>query len=203
MAARVGYDRATVHAALDFGFVCHVGFVVDGRPVVLPHLYVRVEDTVYLHGSTGARALRMGDLDVCVTVTHVDGIVFARSAFNHSANYRSVVALGIARPVTADAEKRAALEALVNAVSPGRAQQCRPPSGKELAATALLALPLEEVSVKVRTGPPADEQEDLGLDFWAGVLPLSTAVGEPVPAGGVAGALAVPSYGRSLGLMPR
>jgi nitroimidazol reductase NimA-like FMN-containing flavoprotein (pyridoxamine 5'-phosphate oxidase superfamily) len=194
---RVGYDRATVHAVLDEAVVCHVGFVVDGRPVVLPQLHARVGDRLYLHGSTGARGLRLatdGGLDVCVTVTLVDGLVLARSAFHHSINYRSVVALGTATVVTDPAEKSAALDALVDAVVPGRSAGSRAPDRRELAATTVLVLPLEEVSVKVRTGPPSDDDEDLGLPHWAGVLPLRTVAGPPEPAPDLAEGIDVPAH---------
>jgi nitroimidazol reductase NimA-like FMN-containing flavoprotein (pyridoxamine 5'-phosphate oxidase superfamily) len=175
-----------VHDALDEGFLCHVGFVVDGDPVVLPHLYARVGETVYLHGSTGARALRPGvDPRVCVTVTHVDGLVLARSAFHHSMNYRSVVMHGQARTVRDEVEKREALDALVDAVAEGRSSQARPANAKEFAATSVLALLLDEVSVKTRTGPPVDEAQDLSLDVWAGLLPLSVVAGRPITAEGV------------------
>lgn len=188
-AQRFSYDADAVHAVLDEAFLCHVGFVVDGRPIVLPHLYARVGGTLYLHGSTGARALRSGSLDdgldVCVTVTLLDGLVLARSAFHHSANSRCVVAHGRAVPVREETEKRAALDAVVEAVARGRSQECRPPSAKELAATAVLALPLQEVSLKTRTGPPVDDDADLALGHWAGVLPLRTVAGPPEPAAGV------------------
>lgn len=182
---RVSYDREAAHLVLDEALVCHVGFVVDGRPVVLPHLYARLEDVLYLHGSTGARALQAArgrGLEVCVTVTLLDGLVLARSAFHHSVNYRSVVAHGTALAVQDPREKEAALAALVEAVAPGRSQGSRPPSRKELAATAVLRLDLREVSVKVRTGPPSDDPEDLDLPHWAGVLPLFTSPGTPEPA---------------------
>jgi uncharacterized protein len=194
---RVSYDRATVHAVLDEAVVCHVGFVVDGRPVVLPQLHARVGDTLYLHGSTGARALvsaRDGGLDVCVTVTLVDGLVLARSAFNHSVNYRSVVAHGTAHAVTDPAEKTAALDALVDAVVPGRSAGTRAPDRRELAATTVLRLPLEEVSVKVRAGGPNDDPGDLAGPHWAGVLPLATVPGAPVPATDLAEGVATPVH---------
>jgi nitroimidazol reductase NimA-like FMN-containing flavoprotein (pyridoxamine 5'-phosphate oxidase superfamily) len=193
----VSYDRPTVHAVLDEAVVCHVGFVVDGRPVVLPQLHARVGDRLYLHGSTGARALRTargGGLDVCVTVTLVDGLVLARSAFHHSVNYRSVVVHGAAHVVTDPAEKSAALEALVDRVVPGRTAGTRAPDRKELAATSVLRLPLEEVSVKVRSGPPKDDDEDLDGPHWAGVLPLSTVPGEPVPAPDLAAGIGTPAH---------
>lgn len=185
---RARYARTAVHAVLDEALVAHVGFVVDGAPVVLPHLHVRVDDTLYLHGSTGARALRAaadGGLSVCVTVTLLDGLVLARSAFHHSVDYRSVVAHGVARPVLDEGEKRRVLDALVDHVARGRAAQTRPPSARELAATALLALPLEQASLKARTGGPRDDDADLALPHWAGVLPLSLRPGPPVPDAGV------------------
>ena len=184
---RLGYDRAAVHAVLDEGLVCHVGFVVDGRPVVLPQLHARVGEDLFLHGSTGARALRTarGDgLDVCATVTLVDGLVLARSAFHHSINYRAVVVHGRAVEVTDREAKQAALSALVDAVVPGRSAGVRGPNDKELAATTVLRLPLAEASIKVRTGPPGDDDEDLALPYWAGVLPLSpvrAGVAQPAP----------------------
>ena len=184
-AERLSYDVQAAHAVLDEALVSHVGFVVDGRPVVLPHLHARVGSTLYLHGSTGARALlaaRDGGIEICVTVTLLDGLVLARSAFHHSVNYRSVVVHGTAHVVQDPAEKDAALHALVEAVARGRSEGSRPPSARELAATAVLRLPLEEVSVKRRYGPPNDDAEDLDLPHWAGVLPLGTVAGAPVPA---------------------
>ena len=184
-AERLTYDEAAAHEVLDEALVSHVGFVVDGRPVVLPHLHARVGGTLYLHGSTGARALlaaRGDGIDVCVTVTLLDGLVLARSAFHHSVNYRSVVVHGTAHVVEDPAEKDGALHALVEAVARGRSEGSRPPSTKELAATSVLRLPLVEVSVKRRSGPPNDDAEDLGLPHWAGVLPLVTVPGAPVPA---------------------
>ena len=186
-ADRVHYDREAVHAVLDAAFVCHVGFVIDGAPVVLPNLYVRVGETVYLHGSTGARALRSAPLPVCVTVTLVDGVVLARAAVHHSINYRSVVLHGLATPVLEEAEKRTALDAVVEAVAAGRSQGTRAPSSKELASTAVLAVRLDEVSLKVRSGPPVDDAADLLLDHWAGVVPLRVVAGEPMPHKGVQG----------------
>jgi nitroimidazol reductase NimA-like FMN-containing flavoprotein (pyridoxamine 5'-phosphate oxidase superfamily) len=184
---RAAYDRELVHSILDEAYVCHLGFVRDGAPVVLPTLFARVGEQLYIHGSTGSRPLRMaGDADpglaVCLTVTHVDGLVLARSAFHHSINYRSVVVHGTAHQVTAAQEKRAALEALVNQVVPGRSQESRPPNPKELAATAVLRLSLTEVSAKLRTGGPNDDPEDEGLPYWAGVIPVHTTRGEPIPA---------------------
>jgi uncharacterized protein len=178
---RATYDRATVHAILDEGFLCHVGFVVDGQPYVIPTGYARVGDTLFLHGSTGSRlGLRPG-MDVCVTVTLVDGLVLARSAFHHSMNYRSVMAIGRTRPVTDPGEKEVALRALVEHIVPGRSDEVRGGDPRELAATAVLALPLAEVSAKVRTGPPQDDEPDYALPIWAGVLPLALTPGEPAP----------------------
>jgi nitroimidazol reductase NimA-like FMN-containing flavoprotein (pyridoxamine 5'-phosphate oxidase superfamily) len=178
---RAAYDRATVHAILDEGFLCHLGFVVDGQPYVIPTGYARVGDTVFLHGSTGSRlGLRPG-MDVCVTVTLVDGLVLARSAFHHSMNYRSVMAIGRLRPVTDPGEKEVALRALVEHIVPGRSDEVRGGDPRELAATAVVALPLDEVSAKVRTGPPSDDEPDYDLPIWAGVLPLALIPGEPAP----------------------
>jgi len=186
---RVGYDRAAAHAILDEAYHCHLGFTVDGGPRILPTLHVRVDDTVYLHGSAGSRPLlaaRSPDgLPVCVTVTMIDGLVYGRSHLHHSANYRSVVAFGQARLVTEEGEKRQALAALVDKVGAGRAADSRPPTRKELAETAVLALPLREVSVKARTGGVLDEPEDYVLPHWAGVVPLKLVAGAPQPDAGV------------------
>jgi len=192
----VAYDRATVHAVLDEAVVCHVGFVVDGRPVVLPQLHARVGDVLYLHGSTGARGMLAAGsgLDVCVTVTLADGLVLSRSAFNHSVNYRSVVAHGTATVVTDPVEKTAALDALLEHVAAGRSAATRSPTRKELAATTVLRLPLAEVSVKVRSGPPNDDADDLGLPHWAGVLPLVTVAGEPRPAPDLSPGIVAPEH---------
>jgi nitroimidazol reductase NimA-like FMN-containing flavoprotein (pyridoxamine 5'-phosphate oxidase superfamily) len=178
---RAAYDRETVHAILDEGFICHVGFVAGGRPYVIPTGYARVGETVYLHGSTGSRLGMRPGMDVCVTVTLLDGLVLARSAFHHSMNYRSVVALGRTRPVRDLEEKEAALRALVEHIVPGRSDAVRGGDRRELAATAVLALPLDEVSAKVRTGPPKDDDPDYDLPIWAGVLPLALTPGDPVP----------------------
>ncbi|MEO3977423.1 pyridoxamine 5'-phosphate oxidase family protein [Streptomyces sp. CAU 1734] len=201
---RASYDRARVHAILDAAYLCHLGFVRDGAPVVLPTLYARVGDRVYLHGSTGSRPYRMTagpeapGLDVCLTVTHVDGLVLARSAFHHSINYRSVMMHGTARQVRDPEEKSAALDALVEAVVPGRAKDSRPANTRELAATAVLRLDLVEVSAKIRTGLPSDEPEDLDLPYWTGVVPLLTSYGTPVPAPDLAPSIAVPEYVHAL-----
>jgi len=178
---RGAYDRGTVHAILDEGFICHVGFVVDGQPYALPTGYTRVGETLYLHGSTGSRLGLRPDMDVCVTVTLLDGIVLARSAFHHSFQYRSVMVLGRTRLVTDRREKEATLRALVEHIVPGRSSAVRGGGRQELAATAVLAVPQAEVSAKVRTGPPKDDEEDYALPVWAGVLPLALVPGVPEP----------------------
>ncbi|WP_133915317.1 pyridoxamine 5'-phosphate oxidase family protein [Streptomyces sp. NBC_00582] len=198
-AQKASYDKELVHAILDEGYVCHLGFVRDGAPVVLPTLYGRVGETLYVHGSTGSRPLRMAGqadpgLPVCLTVTHVDGLVLARSAFHHSINYRSVVVHGLAYEVTDPEEKRAALDALVDHVVPGRAADSRPADKKELAATAVIRLDLNEVSAKTRTGGVNDEPEDLDLPHWAGVLPLRKGYGTPLPEADLAPGIGVPDY---------
>src|SRR5689334_8981923 len=198
-ADRASYDRELVHAILDEGYVCHLGFVRDGAPVVLPTLYGRVGDRLYVHGSTGSRPLRMTGradpgLAVCLTVTHVDALILARSAFHHSINYRSVVVHGIAHDVTDPEEKRAALDALVDHVVPGRAADSRPANKKELAATAVIRLDLNEVSAKARTGGVNDEPEDLALPHWAGVLPLHKGYGTPLADAGLAPGTELPGY---------
>jgi nitroimidazol reductase NimA-like FMN-containing flavoprotein (pyridoxamine 5'-phosphate oxidase superfamily) len=176
------YDRETVHAILDAGFVCHVGFCVDGQPYVIPTNFGRSGDTVYLHGSAASRMLRTlsEGVPVCVTVTLVDGLVLARSAFHHSVNYRSVVMLGTARLVEEPAEKMEALRLFTEHVMKGRWDEVRWPTEQEMKATTVLALPLEEVSAKVRTGGPVDDEADYTLPVWAGVLPLETVAKEPV-----------------------
>ncbi|HEX2161548.1 MAG TPA: pyridoxamine 5'-phosphate oxidase family protein [Thermoleophilaceae bacterium] len=180
---RAVYERETVAAILDAARVSHLGTVRDGAPVVVPMLHARVGDLVYLHGSSASvsvRGLRDG-LPACLTATLIDGLVLARSAFHHSANYRSVVVHGSAVLVEDPDEKLAALEAFTEKVLPGRWREVRPPNPLELKATAVLALPLEESSAKVRDGDPVDDEEDYELDCWAGVVPLETIVGTPVP----------------------
>lgn len=198
---RASYDRALVHSILDEAYVCHLGFVREGAPVVLPTLYGRIGDRLYVHGSTGSRPLRMAGkgeeapgLPVCLTVTHVDGLVLARSAFHHSINYRSVVVHGTAHQVTDPEELRTALDALVDHVVPGRSDDSRPANAKELAATAVLRLDLDEVSAKVRTGGPNDEPEDATLPHWSGVIPVQKTYGMPIPADDHDPAIALPDY---------
>ncbi len=176
------YDKAEVCAILDEGFICHVGFVIDGQPYVIPTGYARLGDEIYLHGSAASRMLRaLGDgLDVCVTVTLVDGFVLSRSAFHHSINYRSVVMLGRARVLSDPAQKIVAMRCFTNHILPGRWEEVRPPSDQELKSTLVLALPLEEVSAKVRKGPPVEDEGDIARPTWAGVVPLHGQLGEPV-----------------------
>jgi uncharacterized protein len=176
------YDRPTVHAILDEALHCHVGFTVDGQPFVIPTIHARVGETLYLHGSPASRLLRTGATQVplCVTVTLVDGLVVARSMFHHSINYRSVVVVSTARRVDDANEKRCALTALVEHVLPGRAVEARAPTDAELRATLVLALAIDESSAKIRSGPPIDDDDDLALVVWAGVVPLRTVCDEPV-----------------------
>jgi nitroimidazol reductase NimA-like FMN-containing flavoprotein (pyridoxamine 5'-phosphate oxidase superfamily) len=180
---RGNYDRETVYSILDTAFVCHVGFSVDGQPFVIPTNYGRSGDTLYLHGSAASRMLNtLSDgVPVCVTVTHVDGLVLARSAFHHSVNYRSVVILGKAQLVEDPAEKMEALRIFTEHVMKGRWNDVRIPTEQELKATTVLSLPLEEVSAKVRTGGPIDDEPDYALPVWAGVLPLETVAKTPLP----------------------
>jgi uncharacterized protein len=182
-ADRGRHDRDTVDAILDEALVCHVGFAVDGRTWVVPTAHVRVDDDLYLHGASGNFALRTlaSGVDVCVTVTLLDGLVLARSAFHHSMNYRSVLLFGRADPVVETAEKERALLALVEHMQPGRTGDTRLPTAEELRATLVVRLPISEGSAKVRTGPPIDDPADLALDHWAGVIPLALVRGEPEP----------------------
>ncbi len=193
------YDRQLVYAILDEGFICHVGFVSAGKPVVIPTGYARVDDRLLIHGSAASRMLRTlkTGVDVCVTVTLLDGLVLARSAFNHSMNYRSVVVFGRATAIEEADAKLAALRALSEHMIPGRWDEVRQPTAKELKATTVLSLPLEEVSAKVRTGPPHDDEEDYALRVWAGVVPLKLVPSEPVPDPRLPSDLELPSYARN------
>jgi nitroimidazol reductase NimA-like FMN-containing flavoprotein (pyridoxamine 5'-phosphate oxidase superfamily) len=180
---RGAYARETIDAILDEARICHVGFVHEGRPFVIPTIHARSGDTLYVHGSPASRMLQtLSDgVDVCVTVTLLDGIVLARSVYNHSMNYRSAVVLGRARALEEETEKLAALERIVEHVVPGRWSDARLPTAKELKGTLVLELPLDEASAKIRTGPPSDFAEDLELGVWAGVIPLSLEAGAPEP----------------------
>jgi uncharacterized protein len=189
------YERATIDAILDEALVCHVGFVHDGRPFVIPTVHARAGDALYLHGSPASRMLDFVDgTDVCVTVTLVDGVVLARSVFHHSLNYRSAVVLGRARAVDDRADKLRALEVIVEHIVPGRAREARAPSEKELATTRVVSLDLHEASAKVRTGPPKDPATDLGLPVWAGVIPLSLTPGDAITDEHVRDGVPLPEY---------
>jgi len=182
-AMRGVYDKAQVHAILDEGFLCHIGFVIDGQPYVIPTAYARSGEQIYIHGAPASRVMGVANhaLDMCLTVTLIDALVVARSAFHTSMNYRSVVVLGKAREVTDLEEKRGALRLFTNHVIAGRWEQAKQPTVAELKSTSVLALPLEEVSAKVRTGPPIDDEEDYALPIWGGVVPVIQSFGEPLP----------------------
>lgn len=179
---RGAYDRDTIYPILDEAFICHVGFAVEGQPYVIPTGYARIGDDLYLHGSSASRMLRnlAEGADVCITVTLIDGLVLARSAFHHSMNYRSVVILGKAVLVSDEKEKLEALEAFTEHIIPGRWPEIRWPNELEIKATSVLKLPINEASAKIRTGGPIDDDEDYTMNIWAGVLPLKTEVGSPV-----------------------
>ncbi|HEX5890866.1 MAG TPA: pyridoxamine 5'-phosphate oxidase family protein [Pyrinomonadaceae bacterium] len=190
------FDRETVYAILDEGFICHVGFAVDGQPFVIPTGYARVDDKLYIHGSQASRMLRSlaGGLDACVTVTIVDGLVLARSAFHHSINYRSVLVFGRATLVEDPKEKYDALVALSEHIVPGRWADVREPNEVEMKLTTVLCLPMEEASAKIRTGPPLDDEEDYALPMWAGVVPLKLVAGEPINDPRLSAEIPVPEY---------
>ena len=179
---RGAYDRETIYKILDEGYVCHVGFAADGQPFVIPTLFARVGDAIYFHGSAASRMLRnvSDGIAVCLTVTLTDGFVLARSVFNHSMNYRSVVALGKATPVEQPEEKLEALHAFTEKIIRGRWNDARQPNEKELKATSILRLPLTEVSAKIRSGPVEDDAPDYALPVWAGIIPLSLTPGKPI-----------------------
>lgn len=183
MPARADYERETIEAILDEGLIAHVGFAVEGEPYVIPTLHARVGERVYFHGSSASRTVRAlaAGAQMCLTVTLLDGLVLARSAVHHSVNYRSVVVLGRATAIEEPAEKMAAIEAFTERLIAGRWDEARPPTAKELKAIQVLSLPLDEASAKLRTGPPIDDEEDYALDTWAGVIPLRTVTGKPVP----------------------
>jgi nitroimidazol reductase NimA-like FMN-containing flavoprotein (pyridoxamine 5'-phosphate oxidase superfamily) len=188
-------DRAALYGILDAGLICHLGVVVNGTPRVVPTCYGRLDDTLYVHGSTGASSMMTApSQEVCVTVTHLDGLVLARSLFHHSINYRSAMIYGVPSPVTGDDEKLAALRVITEQLAPGQWDAARRPTRKELAGVAVLALPLEEASVKVRQGPPGDDDEDYALPVWAGVLPVRQAFGAPVPDPALAPGIPVPAH---------
>jgi uncharacterized protein len=190
------FDRQTVYQILDEAFVCHVGFAVDGQPFVIPTSFGRIGDKLYIHGSAASRMLRTlsGGIPVCVTVTLIDGLVLARSAFHHSINYRSVVILGNASLVEDPEEKFIALKTITENIVPGRWADVREPNSQELKATLVLSLPLIEVSAKIRTGPPKDDEEDLAIPAWAGVLPLRVMAEAPVNDPAMLPGLEPPTY---------
>ena len=200
---RGNYDPAVIHAILDEGLVCHVGFLVDGAPFVIPMVYARAGERLILHGSNASRLMRTGatGVELCVTVTLLDGLVLARSAFNHSMNYRSAVVFGRATAISDLAQKRLALDRIVEHVVPGRTAEARAANDRELGATTVLTMPLDEASAKIRSGGVIDDEEDYALPIWAGVLPLRVTPGLPVPderlAQGVAVPEAVRDYERS------
>ena len=195
-ADRAVYDRAAAYKILDEGFICHVGFVMDGQPFVIPTGYGRIGDSLYIHGSAAGRMLRRVDegVAVCVTVTLIDGLVLARSIFNHSMNYRSVVILGTAVAVNDAKEKLEALRLLSEHILPGRWVESRQPNQKELKATLVMRLPIEEFSAKVRQGPPVDDEDDYVFPTWAGVIPLETVAGKPINDPRLDPAREVPAY---------
>jgi len=195
---RAEYDRAPVYEILDEAFICHVGFVVDGQPFVIPTGYARMGDCLYLHGSAASRMLRaLGQgIEVCVTVTLLDGLVLARSAFHHSVNYRSVVVFGRATVVEETEEKMEALRAFTEHVVPGRWAEVRWPNESEMKATTVLALPLVEASAKIRTGPPIDDEEDHEINVWAGVLPLRLVADDAIKDDRLRSGISLPDYVR-------
>lgn len=181
-AQRSSTDRSVLYEILDAGMICHLGLILDGAPRVIPTGYGRLDDTLYIHGSTGASSLLAGpSQEVCVTVTHLDGIVLARSLYHHSINYRSAVIYGTPRAVTDPDAKLTGLRVLTEQLAPGQWAVAREPTRKELAAVVVLAIPLAEASVKIRQGPPNDEDSDYALDVWAGVLPVQQTFGPPSP----------------------
>jgi uncharacterized protein len=192
------YDREAAYRILDEGFLCHVGFVADGQPFVIPTSYGRKDANLYIHGSAASRMLRhiKGGVPVCVTVTLLDGLVLARSIFSHSMNYRSVVILGQATLVEDPAEKIAALETLSEHILPGRWAESRQPNPQELKATSVLRLPIQEFSAKIRTGPPIDDEEDLSFPTWAGVIPLEIVAGKPIDDPTLQPGSTVPEYAK-------
>ena len=196
LAKRANYDRETINAIIDEALICHVGFVVDGSPVVIPTIHTRIGETLYFHGSAASRMLRTlrDGVDVCVTVTILDGLVMARSAFHHSMNYRSVVVMGKGREVVEREERLQVLEALVEHVCAGRVRDARPPNEAELRQTLVIAIPLAEASAKIRSGPAADEEEDYALPIWAGIIPLALTPFAPVDDERLVAGVSTPEY---------
>jgi nitroimidazol reductase NimA-like FMN-containing flavoprotein (pyridoxamine 5'-phosphate oxidase superfamily) len=199
LAGRGEYGRETINAIIDEALICHVGFVVDGAPVVIPTIHTRIGDTLYFHGSAASRMLRSlrDGVDACVTITILDGLVMARSAFHHSMNYRSVVVLGKGREVVDREEKLQVLDALVEHVCTGRARDARTPNEAELRQTLVIAMPLTEASAKIRTGPAADDEEDYALPIWAGVIPLALTPSTPIDDERLVADVTAPAYATS------
>jgi nitroimidazol reductase NimA-like FMN-containing flavoprotein (pyridoxamine 5'-phosphate oxidase superfamily) len=199
LAGRGEYGRETIHAIVDEALICHVGFVVDGSPVVIPTIHTRIGETLYFHGSAASRMLRSlrDGVDACVTITILDGLVMARSAFHHSMNYRSVVVLGKGREVVDRKEKLQVLDALVEHVCTGRARDARTPNEAELRQTLVIAMPMTEASAKIRTGPAADDEEDYALPIWAGVIPLALTPSKPIDDERLVADVTAPAYATS------
>ena len=193
---RGNFERKAIYEILDEAFVCHVGFTVDDQPFVIPTSFARIGDRLMIHGSAASRMMRnlSGGIDVCVTVTLIDGLVLARSAFHHSMNYRSVVVFGRAQIIEGEREKYEALKAFTEHLVPGRWAEIRPPTKNELKGTTVLTLPLEESSAKIRTGAPVDDAEDYELDVWAGVVPLKSTAGKPLPDEKLKDGIEIPDY---------
>jgi nitroimidazol reductase NimA-like FMN-containing flavoprotein (pyridoxamine 5'-phosphate oxidase superfamily) len=196
LAQRGVYDRTTIHQILDEGLVCHVGFLMEGRPTVIPMAYVRVGERICVHGSRASRLLRIlaDGAEVCITVTLLDGLVLARSAFHHSMNYRSAVVFGTGAAIEDPTEKTDVLRSLSEHLMPGRWAEIRGPSEVELKQTAVVAVRIREASAKIRTGPPKDDEEDYALPVWAGVLPIRQVAGDPVPDPCLAPNTSIPLY---------
>ena len=197
---RARYDRESAYAVLDSGVLCHVGYVIDGQPYVTPTAYWREGDWVYWHGSSASRMLRRVEegVPVCFTVAMLDGVVLARSGFHHSVNYRSLMAFGRAETVEEEAEKIRSLDVFIERLIPGRAAEVRPPTSQEIKATTVLRMKLEEVAVKIRNGPPVDDDEDYALDVWAGVVPVRTVIGAPEEDPRLKPGVAEPGYLREI-----
>ncbi|MDO8432353.1 MAG: pyridoxamine 5'-phosphate oxidase family protein [Candidatus Binatus sp.] len=195
---RAAYDRASINSILDNALVCHVGFALDGQPYVIPTLHARIGETLYIHGSAASRLLgaAAAGAPICVTVTHIDGLVLARSAFHHSVNYRSAVILGAASLVTGEASKLAAMRGLIDHVAPGRWEHIRQPNSKELAATSVLSIPITEASAKIRTGPAIDDEADYALPIWAGEISLAISARAPIADARVAQSISMPPHVR-------
>ncbi len=193
---RARYDAETIEAIIDEALVCHLGYAVDGEPFVLPTMHARSGDRLFVHGSAANHALKVlgGDIEACIAITLVDGVVLARSGFHHSLNYRSVIIFGSGRLLTDEVDKADALRSIVEHAVPGSSDDCRGPSKSELAWVSVLEFRLDECSAKVRTGPPADVDGDLGLPYWAGEIPLETSLGAPIPSPDLADDIELPEF---------